>query len=161
MPIGQGQTISQPYIVAYMTAALVLQSHERALEVGAGSGYQSAILAELAEEVYSVEYFPDLAENARKLLGELGYTNVRIKTGDGRKGWPEYAPFDAILMAAACPSVPPPLLEQLADGGRLVAPVGSVSQDLELHTRSGDEIRVERLVAVRFVPLLESKEEDR
>jgi protein-L-isoaspartate(D-aspartate) O-methyltransferase len=154
LPIGEGQTISQPYIVALMTEALRLQGKEKVLEVGTGSGYQTAILAELAGYIYSLEYFPSLAEGARKILAQLGYRNVEVRVGDGNFGWPEHAPFDAILVAAAPAEVPRPLLEQLRDGGRLVIPVGTDEQELELHTRRGDRFTVEKLGAVRFVPLL-------
>jgi len=156
LPVGEGQTISQPYIVALMTEALALQGDERVLEVGTGSGYQTAILAELAAEVYSVEILPRLAEQARATLEDLGYRNVHIRLGDGSEGWAEHAPYQGILVTAAPPEVPPALLEQLAEGGRLVIPVGVQSQELELHTRRPEGFRVERLAAVRFVPLVGS-----
>jgi len=156
LPVGEGQTISQPYIVALMTEALALQGDERVLEVGTGSGYQTAILAELAAEVYSVEILPRLAEQARATLEDLGYRNVHIRLGDGSEGWAEHAPYQGILVTAAPPQVPPALLEQLAEGGRLVIPVGVQSQELELHTRRPEGFRVERLAAVRFVPLVGS-----
>jgi len=156
LPVGEGQTISQPYIVALMTEALALQGDERVLEVGTGSGYQTAILAELAAEVYSVEILPRLAEQARATLEDLGYQNVHIRLGDGSEGWAEHAPYQGILVTAAPPEVPPALLEQLAEGGRLVIPVGVQSQELELHTRRPEGFRVERLAAVRFVPLVGS-----
>jgi len=156
LPVGEGQTISQPYIVALMTEALALQGDERVLEVGTGSGYQTAILAELAAEVYSVEILPRLAEQARATLEDLGYQNVHIRLGDGSEGWAEHAPYQGILVTAAPPEVPPALLEQLAPGGRLVIPVGVQSQELELHTRRPEGFRVERLAAVRFVPLVGS-----
>jgi len=156
LPVGEGQTISQPYIVALMTEALALQGDERVLEVGTGSGYQTAILAELVTEVYSVEILPRLAEQARATLEDLGYRNVHIRLGDGSEGWAEHAPYQGILVTAAPPQVPPALLEQLAEGGRLVIPVGVQSQELELHTRRPEGFRVERLAAVRFVPLVGS-----
>jgi len=156
LPVGEGQTISQPYIVALMTEALALQGDERVLEVGTGCGYQTAILAELAAEVYSVEILPRLAEQARATLEDLGYRNVHIRLGDGSEGWAEHAPYQGILVTAAPPQVPPALLEQLAEGGRLVIPVGVQSQELELHTRRPEGFRVERLAAVRFVPLVGS-----
>lgn len=153
LPIGEDQTISQPYIVALMTEALALRGRERVLEVGTGSGYQTAILAELAAEVYSIELVRSLAERARALLEGLGYRNLEIRVGDGTRGWPERAPFDAILVAAAPAQVPQLLLEQLGEGGRLVIPVGIEDQVLELHTREGGGFRRERLTSVRFVPL--------
>jgi protein-L-isoaspartate(D-aspartate) O-methyltransferase len=158
VPIGSNQTLSQPYIVALMTEALGLQGNERVLDVGTGSGYQTAILAELAREVFSVEILPELAARARDILGELAYPNVSFRVGDGREGWPEEAPFDGILVAAAPLSVPRALRDQLSDSGRLVLPVGpSLEQELERHTRDSREptgFRVERLGAVRFVPLI-------
>ena len=153
LPIGEDQTISQPYIVALMTEAIALRGGERVLEVGTGSGYQTAILAELAAEVYSVELAPSLAEEARARISALGYRNVEIRRGDGTRGWPERAPFDAILVAAAPAQVPEPLLEQLGERGRLVIPVGVQEQVLELYTREGEGVRKERLTTVRFVPL--------
>jgi len=131
LAIGEGQTISQPYIVALMTEALELTPQSRALEIGTGSGYQAAILAEIAKEVYSVERLPSLAHRAESLLRELGYTNVHIKVGDGTLGWPEHGPYEGIIVTAAAPSLPPPLMEQLAVGGKLVIPVGGAySQEL-------------------------------
>jgi protein-L-isoaspartate(D-aspartate) O-methyltransferase len=158
VPIGHDQTLSQPYIVALMTEALALEGHERVLDVGTGSGYQTAILAELAREVYTVEVLPELAALARQRLADLGCANVHFRIGDGREGWPEEAPFDGILVAAAPLSVPPRLLDQLDDSGRLVLPVGpSEEQELTLYTRDAREpsgFRVQRLGAVRFVPLI-------
>lgn len=131
LAIGEGQTISQPYIVALMTEALELDAQARVLEIGTGSGYQAAILAELASEVYTVERIISLAQKAQRLLEELGYTNVKIKVGDGTLGWPEYGPYDGIIVTAAAPSIPPPLIEQLKVGGRMVIPVGNpYSQEL-------------------------------
>ncbi|HWW18023.1 MAG TPA: protein-L-isoaspartate(D-aspartate) O-methyltransferase, partial [Candidatus Saccharimonadales bacterium] len=139
LPIGGGQTISQPYIVAAMTAALNLQGDERALEIGTGFGYQAAVLACLAKEVFTVEFRPELATEAAERLARLGHTNVHVHCGDGTLGLPEVAPYDAILVAAAAPSVPAPLLAQLAEGGRMVVPVGGVeNQDLRLIQRSYD-----------------------
>jgi len=159
LPIGStddsAQTISQPYIVALMTEALRLSGRERVLEVGSGCGYQTAILAELSAEVFSVECVPWLAYEAERRLFELGYRNVRFKVGDGSLGWPEHAPYDAILVAAAPRVVPPELLNELSDGGRLVIPVGTDNQMLELHVREEGRYRVEALGAVRFVPLIE------
>jgi protein-L-isoaspartate(D-aspartate) O-methyltransferase len=133
LPIGEGQTISQPYMVALMSEKLNLSGNERVLEVGTGSGYQTAILAELAAEVYSIETIPTLASRTKGLLEELGYKNINLRIGDGSLGWPEAAPYDAILVAAGAPSMPDPLIRQLADGGVLVIPVGSRSSQ-ELYT---------------------------
>ncbi len=154
LPIGEGQTISQPYIVALMTEALRLTGGEKVLEVGGGSGYQTAILAELTDEVYSMELLPCFAERTRTLLAALGYGNIHFRTGDGNAGWPEHAPFDAILVAAAPEQVPDALLMQLKEAGRLVIPVGALNQELELHIREGETVRVKPLGAVRFVPLV-------
>lgn len=151
--IGYGQTISQPYIVAYMTELLRLQPKHRVLEIGTGCGYQTAILAELAGEVCGIEIVPELAEQAAALLNRLGYKNLNIRVADGYYGWPEKAPFDAILAAAAPSAAPKPLLEQLAEGARLVIPVGESSQYLEVYTRIGKKIRREQDIPVRFVPM--------
>jgi protein-L-isoaspartate(D-aspartate) O-methyltransferase len=153
LSIGYGQTISQPYVVAVMTETLDLSGHERVLEVGTGSGYQAAVLAELAREVYSIEIVEPLAERSGKDLARLGYGNVHVRQGDGYRGWPEHAPFDAIVVTAAPDHVPQPLVDQLADGGRLVIPVGRWSQDLLLITKHGDRVQEERLLGVRFVPM--------
>jgi len=155
LPIADNQTISQPYMVAIMTQSLVLQGHERVLEVGTGSGYQAAVLSRLAAHVYTMEYFRALAERARAILQRLGYTNVQVITGDGGPGLPAHAPYHGILVAAAAPHVPQSLLAQLADGGRLVIPVGSAtSQELLIITRHGDGYAQLRSVPCRFVPLL-------
>jgi protein-L-isoaspartate(D-aspartate) O-methyltransferase len=155
LPIGEGQTISQPFMVAAMTAALLLDGRERVLEIGAGSGYQAAVVSLLAREVIAVESHSALAIAARERLLRLGYRNVRIEQGDGSVGWPSEAPYDAILVTAAAPAVPPPLLEQLADGGRLVLPVGSANeQELIRLVKRGESTSREPLVACRFVPLL-------
>jgi protein-L-isoaspartate(D-aspartate) O-methyltransferase len=161
VPIGEEQTLSQPYIVALMTEALGLEGNEKVLEIGTGSGYQTAILAELARVVYTVEVIEQLTERARETLTDLGYDNIHFRVGDGRLGYPEEAPFDAILVAAAPLSLPPLLREQLAQGapgGRLVLPVGpSAEQELELHIRDAADpsgFRVRKLGAVRFVPLV-------
>ena len=155
LPIGEGQTISQPYVVAFMTAALQLSGGEKVLEIGTGSGYQAAVLALIAGEVISVERLPRLAEEARRTLAELGYDNVRVVVGDGTQGWPEEAPYDAIMVTAASPEVPAPLLQQLADGGRLVAPVGPRhTQQLVRVRREGEEFGREDLLGVAFVPLI-------
>ncbi|MGC8878075.1 MAG: protein-L-isoaspartate(D-aspartate) O-methyltransferase [Anaerolineae bacterium] len=155
LPIGYGQTISQPYIVAVMTELLKLKPGEKALEIGTGSGYQAAILAELTDKVYSIEIIPQLAERARATLDRLGYHYVITRQGDGYWGWPEYAPFDAIIVTAAPDHVPQPLLEQLADGGRMVIPVGPPGgyQSLWLITREGDEYHNFNWGGVAFVPL--------
>ena len=155
LPIGEGQTISQPYIVAVMLESLQLTPREKVLEIGAGSGYATALLAELAGQVFSMERHPALAENARQTLAALGYTNVKIFTGDGSLGIPSAAPFDAILVSAAAPEVPAPLLSQLADGGRMMIPVGSGdSQQLQfIRMINGQPIFSAREL-VRFVPLV-------
>ncbi|HWP67364.1 MAG TPA: protein-L-isoaspartate(D-aspartate) O-methyltransferase [Candidatus Limnocylindria bacterium] len=154
LPIGHGQTISQPYIVAFMTEAAAVRPGARVLEIGTGSGYQAAVLAEVGAEVYTIEIVPELAAAARAALTRTGYERVHTRTGDGHKGWPEAAPFEAIIVTAAAPRVPPALLEQLAVGGRLVMPVGSVWQEIEIHHRTQDGISVERVLPVRFVPLV-------
>jgi protein-L-isoaspartate(D-aspartate) O-methyltransferase len=156
LSIGHGQTISQPYMVAVMTQALDLARGDRVLEVGTGSGYQAAVLAELAREVWSVERIPELADRATALLGELGYANVHVRAGDGTLGWPEQAPFDAIVVTAGAPASPRSLLSQLAPGGgRLVAPVGDRElQHLEIVERRGADYVTRRSIGCRFVPLL-------
>ncbi|HEV2287907.1 MAG TPA: protein-L-isoaspartate(D-aspartate) O-methyltransferase [Candidatus Acidoferrales bacterium] len=154
LSIGERQTISQPYMVAAMTEALELGGNERVLEIGAGSGYQAAILAELAREVITVEARPPLAEAARERLAALGYKNVRVEIGDGTLGWPPGAPFDAILVAAAAPQIPEPLTEQLAEGGRMVIPVGRIDRQMLLRVRkSAGHIVEEKLFPCQFVPL--------
>jgi protein-L-isoaspartate(D-aspartate) O-methyltransferase len=153
LPIGAGQTISQPYIVAVMTELLELDGSEKVLEIGTGSGYQAAVLGMLAREVYSIEIVPELARRAEADLARLGHENVHVRAGDGYRGWPEQAPFDAIVVTAAPGHVPEPLVEQLAVGGRMVLPVGDASQDLVLVTRTGDGVQQERLLGVRFVPM--------
>ncbi|MFQ5846437.1 MAG: protein-L-isoaspartate(D-aspartate) O-methyltransferase [Candidatus Methylomirabilales bacterium] len=167
LAIGEGQTISQPYMVAVMTATLALQGSERVLEIGTGSGYQTAVLAELAAWVYSIERIPTLAECAQKTLARQGYTNVSIRVSDGSMGWPEAAPFEAIVVTAGAPHVPPPLVEQLQVGGRLVIPVGSShAQTLRRVLRKKDRVEEEELVACVFVRLVgehgwqEQEEED-
>jgi len=155
LPIGQGQTISQPYIVALMTELLELTGQEKVLELGTGSGYQAAILSRLVSQVYSVERHATLAEQAEKVFTQLGYDNIVISVGDGTLGWPEHSPYEAIIVTAAAPDVPQPLMEQLADGGRLVAPVGSRwSQVLAKVKRQGETLTKEHLTAVAFVPLV-------
>jgi protein-L-isoaspartate(D-aspartate) O-methyltransferase len=153
LPIGHGQTISQPYIVGFMTQALDLDGSETVLEVGTGSGYQAAVLAEIVPRVYSIEIVAPLAQKSAELLKGLGYTNVEVRAGDGYLGWPEAAPFDAIIVTAAAPRIPEPLKEQLGDGGRLVLPVGDAWQELVVVTRRGDRFEEKRVMAVRFVPM--------
>jgi protein-L-isoaspartate(D-aspartate) O-methyltransferase len=152
--IGFGQTISQPYIVAFMTEALAIGAESRVLEVGTGSGYQTAVLAEIVREVYSIEVVPEHARAAEQLLRDLGYTNVAIRVGDGYNGWPEAVAFDGILVAAAADHVPPPLIDQLRVGARIVMPVGRGDQDLLVLTRTADGLREEQRMAVRFVPFV-------
>ncbi|MCS6937201.1 MAG: protein-L-isoaspartate(D-aspartate) O-methyltransferase [Candidatus Bipolaricaulota bacterium] len=155
LPIEQNQTISQPYIVALMTQALQLQKSDRVLEIGTGSGYQTAILAELAGQVYTIERFPQLSQKAQRLLREAGYTNIRYRVGDGSLGWPEEAPFDKIIVTAAAPEVPSSLLAQLADPGRMVIPVGGRQvQTLLLIRRENQELFKEELCACSFLPLV-------
>lgn len=155
LPIGEKQTISQPYIVALMTEALRLKDTDRVLEVGTGSGYQTAILAEIVKHVFTIERIPSLAEKAKKLLDTMGYKNITYRIGDGSLGWPEEAPFDGILVSAAAPSVPQPLVDQLAMGGRLIIPVGDrLTQELVLVERIPEGIRKSFLGGVRFVDLI-------
>ena len=155
LPIGDGQTISQPYIVAAMTAALRLRPGDRVLEIGTGSGYQAAILSRIAKEVFSVERRPELALSASARLEQLGYGNVHVHCGDGTLGMPDLAPFDAILVAAAAPAIPQPLLAQLAEGGRMIVPVGDAEhQELQLIEKRGKSFRNTALEGCRFVPLV-------
>ena len=153
LPIGHGQTISQPYIVAFMTEALGLKGGETVLEVGSGCGYQAAILSLIAARVFAIEIVEPLAREAAQRLGALGYTNVEIRAGDGYEGWPEHAPFDAILVAAAAPHVPKPLKRQLKDGGRMIVPVGDYAQELKIVTRKGVTFDERSVMGVRFVPM--------
>ncbi|HEY8540098.1 MAG TPA: protein-L-isoaspartate(D-aspartate) O-methyltransferase [Steroidobacteraceae bacterium] len=162
LPIGEGQTISQPYIVALMTQLARPAPTDRALEIGTGSGYQAAVLAELVDHVYTIELEPTLAERARRVLTELGYENVTARAGDGYAGWPEHAPFDIIIVTAAPDHVPQPLIEQLKPGGRMVVPVGPVgaSQRLRLIEKdSSGKIKTRDLSPVRFVPLRRDADE--
>jgi protein-L-isoaspartate(D-aspartate) O-methyltransferase len=155
LPIHEGQTISQPYIVALMAQALNLRPEDRVLEVGAGSGYAAAVLSRLAGEVYTIERWPTLAESAERSLHNLGYMNVHVFHGDGTTGLPAYAPFDAVVVSAAAPWVPRPLREQLGEGGRLVIPVGGRNEQILLRlTRTDHRTQTERLGEVRFVPLV-------
>ena len=160
LAIGSGQTISQPYIVALMTELARPTRDARILEIGTGSGYQAAVLAECAGEVYTIEIVPELGRKSAALLSELGYANVRTRIGDGYDGWPEAAPFDAIVVTAAPDTVPKPLIDQLKPGGRLVVPVGSVDQELVVLTRTGDGIRRESIIPVRFVPMTGKAQQD-
>jgi len=153
LPIGHGQTISQPYIVAFMTEALSLRGGERVLEVGTGSGYQAAVLSRIASQVYSIEIVAPLAAESAARLKRLGYDNVRVRAGDGYAGWPEEAPFDAIVVTAAAPYVPEPLKRQLRDGGRLILPLGDDAQELVVLTRCGESFAERRVLPVRFVPM--------
>jgi protein-L-isoaspartate(D-aspartate) O-methyltransferase len=155
LPIGEGQTISQPYMVAVMTQSLGLKGEERVLEIGTGSGYQAAILAELSKEIFTIERIPLLIERARKVLRELGYTNISYLTGDGSKGWPEKAPFDGIIVTAGAPDTPQTLKSQLGEGGRLVIPTGPrYTQTLYKVTRKGDHFIEEDITGCVFVPLV-------
>jgi len=155
LPIGEGQTISQPYMVAIMTELLELKGNEKVLEVGTGSGYQAAILAELAKQVITMERYKTLADKAQKLLLEMGYTNVEVRTGDGTEGYKPEAPYDGILVTAACPDIPPPLIEQLAEGGRLVLPIGDrYLQTLTLVRKRAGKIDIGRSIGCVFVPLI-------
>lgn len=153
LPIGHGQTISQPYIVAIMSELADLQPGESVLEIGTGSGYQAAVLAEMGARVFSIEIIAPLAERAGRLLAELGYDRVDVKSGDGYHGWSEKGPFDAILLTAAPPEIPEPLKQQLAPGGRLVAPIGDHFQELVVLTRTPEGLREKSVLPVRFVPM--------
>ena len=154
LPIGHGQTISQPYIVALMTQSLKVNENDKVLEIGTGSGYQAAVLAELVKQVYTIEIIKELANSSKNRLNKLNYTNVKVKHADGYFGWKEYAPFDAIIITAAANHIPPPLLKQLKDGGKLIIPLGSTLwfQTLTLVTKKGDELETEFITGVRFVP---------
>ena len=155
LPIGHGQTISQPFIVAYMTQAMELSKEDTVLEIGTGSGYQAAILGKLTKEVYTIEIVPPLAESARAVLSKLGFENVHVRQGDGYLGWPEKAPFDAIIVTCAPDHVPEPLISQLKEGGRLVIPVGATGgiQQLVLLRKRNGQISKEKMLDVRFVPM--------
>ncbi len=152
--IGEGQTISQPYIVAYMSEALQLKGHERVLEVGTGSGYQTVILAEIVNEVFTVELIESLSIRAQEVLKELDYQNIHFKVGDGTFGWEDHAPYDSIIVTAAPAKVPKSLQEQLKIGGRMVIPVGATFQELVLLTREKKKFKRKKLLPVRFVPLI-------
>lgn len=161
LPIGFGQTISQPYIVGYMSEMLHIEPQHRVLEIGTGSGYQAAILAELAREVYSVELLPELAARARLTLEALGYRNIHLRVGDGYLGWQEEAPFDRIIVTAAPPHLPQALVDQLAVGGRLVAPVGTAEQWIRIVSRTPERVLDQTTIPVRFVPLVRAPEAER
>ena len=154
LPIGRGQTISQPYIVAYMTQALELDPSHTVLEIGTGSGYQAAVLASIVKQVYSIEIVPDLAETARHALAEAGYHNVEVRTGNGYHGWRERAPFDRIIVTAAPPDIPQALVDQLAVGGVMVVPVGTSYQEIVIITKTPAGVTQKRTIEVRFVPMV-------
>jgi protein-L-isoaspartate(D-aspartate) O-methyltransferase len=154
LPIGHGQTISQPYVVAFMTEALGIAPADRVLEIGTGSGYQAAVLAELAAEVFTIEIVPELADRARGTLDELGYRNVRVRTGNGYLGWPDAAPFDRIIITAAPDEVPPALVQQLRIGGIMAVPVGIGEQELQILRRTRDRLELLSTLPVRFVPMV-------
>jgi protein-L-isoaspartate(D-aspartate) O-methyltransferase len=154
LPIGHGQTISQPYIVGFMTQALEIEPQHRVLEIGTGSGYQAAILAELAKEVYTIEIVAPLADRARSTLEGLGYRNVRVRTGNGYLGWPEHAPFDRVMVTAAPDEVPRPLVDQLRVGGLMAIPVGTFDQELRILRRTETGLETLRTLPVRFVPMV-------
>ncbi|MDO8952857.1 MAG: protein-L-isoaspartate(D-aspartate) O-methyltransferase [Draconibacterium sp.] len=155
LPIEEGQTISQPYIVAFMTEALTLKRTDKVLEIGTGSGYQAAILAEICDSVFTIEIFPKLGNKAIELFAELGYKNIYCKIGDGYKGWPEHAPFDAIIVTCSPTHIPQPLQDQLAEGGRMIIPVGETHfQSLVLLEKKKGKLREEKVLPVRFVPMI-------
>jgi protein-L-isoaspartate(D-aspartate) O-methyltransferase len=156
LPIGEGQTISQPYIVALMTELIEVKKEDRVLEIGTGSGYQAAVLAELTPHVYTIEIIPTLAQRAEKTLKRLGYHTVKVRTGDGYLGWPEHAPFDGIMVTCAPENIPEPLKEQLAEGGRMVIPVGPqwTSQTLYVLRKRGGKLEQTAVIPVRFVPMV-------
>lgn len=160
LPIGFDQTISQPYIVAFMTEALALTGQEKILEIGTGSGYQAAVLAEMVPEVYSVEIVEPLARRAEKILKELGYTQVRIRVGNGYEGWPEHGPYDAIVVTAAPGEIPRSLVEQLKPAGRMIVPIGVGIQELILVEKTEKGLVQRRLLPVRFVPMVDQKDEE-
>lgn len=154
LPIGYNQTISQPYIVAYMTDLLKPESDFKVLEIGTGSGYQAAVLAEIVQEVFTIEIVDELGELSKNRLHEMGYENIEVRIGNGYHGWTEEAPFDAIIVTAAAESIPKPLIKQLKDGGRMIIPVGhqSGAQYLNFISKNGDKVNIEQVMAVRFVP---------
>lgn len=159
LPIGQKQTISQPYIVAYMTELVQPKKHMKVLEIGTGSGYQAAVLAEIVDQVYTLEIVPELGEKARAVLGEMGYDNIHVRVADGYNGWEEHAPFDAIVVTAAADHIPPSLTEQLREGGKMIIPIdsGEPAQQLVLVEKTGGKISQSNVLPVRFVPFTRSK----
>jgi len=163
LPIGEGQTISQPYVVALMTEALQLKPTDRVLEIGTGSGYQAAVLAGIVKEVYTIEIRKSLAAQAEKRLKDLGYTNVKVRYADGYFGWEEFAPFDAIIITASANHIPPPLIRQLKEGGRLILPLGSTVyyQTLTLATKRKGDLDVQQMGAVAFVPMIGESDKKR
>lgn len=159
LSIGHGQTISQPYIVALMTEILELEEGDTVLEIGTGSGYQAAILSRLVDHVYTIEIVEALGVEARERLERLGYDNVTVRIGDGYRGWPEYAPFDAVIVTAAPHEIPQALVDQLAEGGRMIVPVGDTYQELILITRKDGKVKKRSVAAVRFVPMVHGEDE--
>lgn len=157
-PIGEGQTISQPYIVAYMTQELEVEPGDKVLEIGTGSGYQAAVLAEIGAEVYTIEIIPKLGEHAKEVLAAEGYDDAKVLIGDGYKGWPEHAPFDSIIVTCAPDAVPEPLVEQLREGGRMIIPVGVFVQNLILFEKVDGELQRRSEIPVRFVPMLHGEQ---
>jgi protein-L-isoaspartate(D-aspartate) O-methyltransferase len=157
-PIGYNQTISQPYIVAYMTEKMEIRRGDRTLEIGTGSGYQAAVLAELGAEVYSIEIIPELAAHASEALAAEGYDTVRVLAGDGYKGWPEHAPFDVVIVTCAPAEVPQALVDQLAEGGRMILPLGTTLQRLVILRKRDGKVEQEADIPVRFVPMVKQKE---
>jgi len=158
LPIAEEQTISQPYIVALMTELLKVNKKDRILEIGTGSGYQAAILSELCKDVYTIEVIPELGNSAEILLKQLGYNNVKVKIGDGFLGWDEYAPYDKIILTCAPKEIPEPLINQLKEGGILVAPIGEYFQDLIVAKKKKGKITKKSIIPVRFVPMIEKRE---
>ena len=158
LAIGRGQTISQPYIVAYMTEALQLSPEHTVLEIGTGSGYQAAVLATIAKQIYSIEIVPELAERARQTLADLGYRNIDVRADDGYRGWPERAPFARIIVTAAPPHIPQALIDQLAVGGLMVVPVGTDTQEIVIVTKNEQGFAQKRTIAVRFVPMVPGRD---
>lgn len=154
LPIGLAQTISQPYIVAYMTEALQLEAGHKVLEIGTGSGYQAAVLAEIVKQIYTIEIIPDLATRARTTLAQAGYRNIEVRGGNGYRGWPEHAPFDRIIVTAAPPEIPQALVDQLGAGGIMVVPVGTAQQEMVIITKTPAGVTEKRTIPVRFVPMV-------
>ena len=159
LPISEGQTISQPYVVAFMTEALELKPTDRVLEIGTGSGYQAAILAELVQDVYTIELIPELGNSARELLEKMEYTNIHVRIGDGYNGWPEMAPFDAVIVTCAPEDIPQALVNQLKEGGRIIVPVGDAffTQNLVKGVKKDGKLKTKEVLPVRFVPMIKGK----